>query len=439
MAIKDRNGIYLSVVNYDNIFRHQSHPAILMNDFNIDLEADRLELNNLIYASLDGDSLNNTASCDCGAIVGMDNYNIRCNTCLSLVVPVTEKPLESILWLKVPTGIKAFINLTVWRILSKNLSHSNFNILEYLTNPRYQPAAPLAPDKMRKLERLDIPRGYNHFIENYEPILVALAKASLIGPSASARKRRKIMRFLQENFDRTFSEYLPFPTRLGFIRESSNNRIVSDPKMVPAIDAAHILIGIDNRENAENQPKLPQANKEARMVNALNNFSEYYKSFESEVIFKKPGIMRKLVYGTRPYWGYRSVITSRQKPHRQDGLEMPWSLSVLLFKVHLQNKLIKRGYTPNEMNALIYENTLRYHPDLHNLLNELLEESPTGTIPTLFGRNPTLTRGSIGYNQIDTFKTDPTDNTVSMSPLNLIDKNADFDGKALPSLNSFNC
>lgn len=426
-----RNGIYLRVLNYDTMFRHMSTQAILMNDFNIDLESDRLKLNRLIYASLDGDSLSNTASCDCGEIVGMDNYGVRCNTCLSTVVPITEKPLESKLWLRVPPGIKSFINLTVWRILSKNLTHSNFSILEYLCNPRYQPPGNLAIDKMRKLERLEIPRGYNHFIENYEAILVALFKAGLLGPSASARQRRKIMRFLQENFDRTFSEYMPFPTRLGFIRESANNRITADPKMVAAINAAHILIGIETRESAENQPKLTQAVKEARIVTALQGMDSYYKTFESEIVFKKPGISRKLVYGTKPYFSFRAVITSRQKPHRQDGLELPWSLSTLLFKLHLQNKLLDRNYTPNEMEAMIYENTLRWHPELDRLFKELLAEAPNGTIPTTFGRNPTLTRGSIGYNQIDTIKTDPTDNTISLSPLNLIDKNADYDGDAL--------
>lgn len=429
--MKERNGIYLKVVNYDTMYRHQSHPAILMNEFNIDLEADRLRLNNLIYASLDGDSLNNTAACDCNTITGMDNYGVRCGICLSQVMPITEKPLESMLWIRVPTGIKAFMNLTVWRILSKNLTHSNFNILEYLCNPRYNAPSNLAADKMRKLERLDIPRGYNHFIEHYEGILVGLFKAGLIGPSASARKRRKIMRFLQENQDKTFSEYLPFPTRLGFIKESANNRVTADPKMVAAVNAAHILIGIDNRENAENQPKLAQAVKEARVVSALQNFNEYYRTFESDIIFKKPGIARKLIYGTRPHFGFRAVITSRQKPHRQDALEMPWPVSVLLFKVHLQNKLLTRGYTPNEMQALIYENTLRWHPELERLFDELLAEAPNNTIPTTFGRNPTLTRGSIGYNQIDCIKTDTTDNTISVSPLNLIDKNADFDGDAL--------
>lgn len=429
--MKKRNGVYLRVIGYDTMFSAQSHPAIMMNDFNIDLEADRQRLNGLIYASLDGDSLNNTASCDCGHIHGMDNYGIRCSDCLSLVMPITEKPLETILWIKVPAGISKFINLTVWRILSKNLTHSSFSILEYLCNPRYSPQSQLAADKLKKLERLEIPRGYNHFVENYEAILVALFKAGLIGPSASARRRRKIMRFLQESFDRTFSDYLPFPTRLGFIKENSNNRITADPKMIAAINAAHILIGIDNRESSESQPKLSQASKETRVTNSLNYFDAYYKTFESEIIFKKPGIARKLIYGTRPYWGFRGVIISRQMPHQLNGLELPWSLSVLLFKSHIQNKLLTQSMTPNEMQAMIYENTLRYHPEIDRIFKELLAESPNGTIPTTFGRNPTLARGSIDYDEIDTIKTDPTDNTIGISPLNLIMKNADFDGEVL--------
>lgn len=426
-----KNGTYLKIISYDDIYRRQTHPAIMMNDFDIDIEADRIKLNELIYASLDGDSLSNTAKCDCGEEEGMDKYGMRCNSCLSLVVPVTEKPLESILWLKTPPGIRKFFNVTVWRILAKNLTHSNFSILEYLTNPRYQPPTQLAEDKKRKLDRLEIPIGYNHFVDHYPEIMEALAKAGLVGPSATARKRRKIMRFFQENLDVTFSDYLPFPTRLGFIKENSNNRIQADPKMTAAINSAHILIGIDNRERSESQPKLAHGVKEARVVAAMNGFNEYYKTFESEVIFKKPGIVRKLVYGTRPYFGFRGVITSRQKPHRQDGLELPWSLSVLLFQIHIQNKLITQGYTPNEMKALIYENTLRFHPVINNVLKDLLAEAPGGTIGTFFGRNPTLTRTSVGYNQIDTVKVDPTDNTISISPLNLIDKNADFDGDGI--------
>lgn len=423
--MKPRNGVYLRVVNYDNIFRRLSNRVILMNEFDMDLESERNRLNSLIYASLDGDSLNNTASCDCGAKTGMDKYGLTCSECLSQVMPITEKPLESRLWLRVPAGISRFFNLTIWRILNKNLTHSGFNILEYLCDVRYQPEGRLPAEKQRKLDALEIPRGYNNFVMHYEPIIVALFKANLFGSSASARKRKKIIRFLQANIDNTFSEYMPFPTRLGFIRESSNSRVQVDPKMTTALNAAYILIGIDNREASEGQPSLPHHVKEARMVRAHQSMCEYYRQFEGDVLFRKPGVARKLVYGGRPDWGFRAVITSRQKPHKQNAIELPWSLSVLLFKSHIDNKLLKKNYTPNECRALEYENTLNWHPELDRIFKELLAESPGGTIPTTFGRNPTLTRGSIGFNAIDNIKVDPTDNTISIGPLNLIDKNAD--------------
>lgn len=89
------------------------------------------------------------------------------------------------------------------------------------------------------------------------------------------------------------------------------------------------------------------------------------------------------------------------------------------------------SYTPNELKALLFENTLRYHPHLASLFKELINEAQDQRIPTAFGRNPTLKRGSIGCNGIESIKDDPSDNTVSISPLNLIDKNADFDGDAL--------
>lgn len=104
---------------------------------------------------------------------------------------------------------------------------------------------------------------------------------------------------------------------------------------------------------------------------------------------------------------------------------------MLLFGVHIANKLLKQRFTPNELKALMYENTLRHHPHLEAIFKELIEESPKGRIPTEFGRNPTLRRGSVGFNGIESIKTDPSDNTISISPLNLIDKNADFDGDAL--------
>ncbi len=437
--MKRAKGIYFKIFDYERAYRSLSQEAIHVNDFDISLESERERLNSMIYTSYDGDTLSNVPRCDCGAIKGEDNIGVQCRECRTAVLPITEKPLESILWIKVPDGVPAFFNLTIWRILNKNLTYSGFSLLEYLTNVFYSPQVKEPHDKMRKLERLGIPRGYNNFVNNYEEIITALFKANLF--PGNARRRKQILRFLQENRPVTFSSVLPFPSKMGFITETNNGKVSADHKMAPAIDAIWTIVGIykkakakPTQEYAENYNELgepTQLRKESRCVRAMCKLVEFYREFESETAFKKPGISRKLVYGTRPHWSFRAVITSRQKPHRYDGIDLPWSLSVLLFQHHLGNKLLKQRFTPNEIKALLYENTLRWHPHLASLFKELIEESRDGRIMTTFGRNPTLKRGSVGFNGIEAVKDDPSDNTISISPLNLIDKNADFDGDAL--------
>lgn len=435
--MRNRRGIYFKIFDYEKAYRGLNQEAIHVNEFDISLESERERLNSLIYTSYDGDTLSNVPRCDCGCVTGQDNMGIRCVECRTTVLPVTEKPLESILWIKVPDGVPAFFNLTIWRILNKNLTYSGFSLLEYLTNVFYHPQQKEPADKMRKLERLGIPRGYNHFVENYDEIIQALFKANLF--PGNARRRKKVLQFLQENRHVTFSTVLPFPSKMGFITETNNGKVSADHKMAPAIDAIWTIVGIYQKTNKrlsdgsgmDERGEPTQMRKESRCVRAMCKLVEFYREFESETAFKKPGIARKLVYGNRPHWTYRGVITSRQKPHRYDGIDLPWSLSVLLFGVHIANKLLKQRFTPNELKALMYENTLRHHPHLEAIFKELIEESPKGRIPTEFGRNPTLRRGSVGFNGIESIKTDPSDNTISISPLNLIDKNADFDGDAL--------
>lgn len=103
----------------------------------------------------------------------------------------------------------------------------------------------------------------------------------------------------------------------------------------------------------------------------------------------------------------------------------------MVFKLHLTNKLLRRGMTPNEAMSFLYEHTLKYHPLLDELFKELLSESPYGGFPVLLNRNPSLKRGSIQMMRVTKIKTDPQINTISMSVLALKAPNADFDGDQL--------
>ena len=57
----------------------------------------------------------------------------------------------------------------------------------------------------------------------------------------------------------------------------------------------------------------------------------------------------------------------------------------------------------------------------------------------MLNRNPSLHRGSIQAVRITRIKTDPDDNTLSMSYLIAKSFNADYDGRMLPSQNLHNC
>lgn len=424
-------GVRLYTVDYERVFRHLSTPPIMVNDFDLASASERERLNNLLYSRYDGDTLSNIPKCDCGKTTGAFNLNRRCLSCGTLVEVVTEKPLESLLWMEAPKGIPGFPNLTVWRILSKWMTHSGFNLLEYMTNPYYR--ANVKPtEKIRKFDDLGLPMGLCNFHDHYDEIIETLYKHRFLQTGNKAQ--RELMEYLQSVRDITFTRHLPFPSKLLFITEKSNKNIYSDYTMAPAVEAILTLASMYSGQKSNDQESFEEPDirmKESRCIKTVVQLDSFYKSFESKIAFKKPGIFRKLVFGVRPHWTFRAVISSQHKPHRYDELEIPWSLAVLLFKTHLSNKLLKRNFTPNDIVSLLYENTLKHHLLLESLFNELLEEAPGGSIPTLYLRNPTLRRASMQCLKISKVKTDPSINSVSFSVLCLKGPNADFDGDAM--------
>lgn len=424
IAHAEMNGVYLETVNFEEMFNNLSQAPLIANHFDTKIEEEREKINFHLFTRYKGDTLTNVPSCDCGKLTGERHVGMRhvdgrngpgCNT---LCLPVTEKPLESMLWMETPPGVPAFVNPTVWRILNKALTHNGFSVLEYLTNPYYYPPVK-TPPIIEKVKALNLPMGLSNFYHHYEEIIDALYQNKIIGGRVQVRNRT--YEYLKAVRDRTFTRYLPFPSRLTFITEENNNKVYADHKMISAIDAILTIISIDS-EGEERSLSV----KEARCVKAINKLNEYYRGFEAETASTKEGIFRKLIYGTRPHWTYRAVISSNHGVHKYDSLELPWSLSVLLFKAHLSNKLLRYNFTPNEIIALLYENTLRPHVLLENLFQELIDESPNGRgIPTTLGRNPTLKRGSIERFFIDKIKKDPSINTISLSVLCLRAKNAD--------------
>lgn len=409
--------IYLRLKSHDEVFHSLRRPPVLVNHLDLETAEGRTRLQNLLFTRYEGDSLNVLPSCDCGEVTGNYNLGIVCSNCGTECLSITDLNLESTLWIKAPEGIPKLVNPAAWTMLANALTTSGTNVLEWVCNPQYKPNNPNSPI-LKKVESLNLPRGYNNFINHFDAVMQILFQNKI--PKGTDQDREDLWMFIQENKDRMFSQYLPIPSKVGFVLESNSIISYADTTMTLAIDALKTIASIENSSTP-----LTQRGRESRTLKAITLLAQYYVSFAAKTLAGKPGVFRKHVFGGRPHFTGRAVITSITVAHDYEELHLPWSLSVKLFKVHLTNKLLKRGMSPVELTTFLDSYTLRYHPLLDELFKELIAEAPGKGIPCILHRNPTLARASAQRFFITVVKTDVEDNTISFSALCLVGPNAD--------------
>jgi hypothetical protein len=125
------------------------------------------------------------------------------------------------------------------------------------------------------------------------------------------------------------------------------------------------------------------------------------------------------------------VISSITEPHEYDEIHIPWGIATSVLRIHVLNKLLKRGYDVNRAIEFINVHAQKYNKELDDVFKELIAESPNRGIETISQRNPSLERGSVQLTRITKVKTDPNIPTVSISILIVKGLNADFDGDAI--------
>ena len=435
--------IYLKLINHDNMFNRLSIVPIIANDFDTSTKEGRDNLSRLLYTRYEGDNLSVVPTCDCGHLTGGTNLGRRCDYCGVVCDSVIERPLESNLWLRKLPGVKKFINPAAWTVLSENMKVSSVNVLEWLCNPYM--VVDKEPILIKKLKRNGFNnkecRGLNYFHDHFDEIMEFIFcegyTLSTYHEAANSGfvegKNKEIVQFINENRGSIFSEYLPMPSKAGFIVESNDSGVYADSIIKIAFDALMTVTSIKN-----SLEELPIPRLEARAVKVISNFARFYRSFSEEILSQKSGILRKHVFGIRLHFTARAVITLISTNHNYDDLHIPWNVAVQLFSVHITNKLYRKGFSPREVETHIREHTLRYCPIIDDIFQELIAESPHRGIPCLLQRNPSLARGSAQQLFITKIKTDHdsitkvcTDNTFSLSVLILVGYNADFDGDEL--------
>lgn len=417
-------GVFAELVDFDHLFHTGvSKTPIIVNEFDDLSESDKADLNNLIYTRYSSDLLSNLPSCECGEIIGEHNVGVRCTACNTLVTSSMEQDLEPLVWMRSPNGVEKLINPIVWTMLNNKFTKSGFEIIRWICDTTYK-AAVRVPPVMESVQALNLPRGYNNFVQNFDEIIGLLFSLKEFKPRKA--EEDPIQTLIRMYRHCLFSTYLPLPNRSLLVIEENNLGTYVDPIITGAVDAIRTIASIDS----------PLSNhsirtKENRTIKTIAQLAEFYDGLYRTTLARKEGVYRKHVFGTRSHFSFRAVISSLTNAHDYDEIHIPWGIGISLFRLHLLNKLLRRGFTPNEAMGFLNEHAQKHHPLLEELFSLLIKEARNQRVATVFQRNPSLERGSAQLMYITKVKSDPDVPTVSLSILSVKSYNADFDGDQL--------
>lgn len=422
-------GIYAQLIDYDEEFASLPFEPVVVNDYDTSNPDEKEQLDRHLYTHYQNtDTIEEAAACDCGAITGVYNLDVLCDICNTTVQGTTDKPIHSVLWIRAPDGVPSLFSPAAWMILEPALRVKEFNFLDYLTNTGYR--CDLDQIKSRetrkKIDRLiqrDLPRGFSAFVTHFDEIIDFLFSAGII--DSNKANKGELWEFIQQNKHLFFPKHLPLPSKICFVIESTTSGIYIDKPLGMAMDAVLTMASI----RSSKYPLKP-AVVQNRVAKTIRELAAFYDVYTKKRVAQKPGMIRRHVLGSRLHFTGRGVITSLSDPHDYDEIHIPWGMAAQLFKYHIVNKLLKRGYSANQALEFVYSNVLRYNPVMDEIFQELIAEAPLnqfgkGGVVCSLARNPTLQRGSMQYLRITKVKTDVHVNTISLSVGVLAAPNAD--------------
>lgn len=417
-------------VNYDDIYNRLKSDKILLNHQDILNSESKATLDQLIMKNYSEDNISLIPSCSCGETTGTYYVGEICPTCNTAVTSGVDDDIAFLLWVEKPAGVMPFINTTILQILVDRykITKPSVSLVKYLLLPNL-PIDSQNRKNYHILEKLEfilankgIKRGYNSFIQNFFDIVEILefnfGKAKKI-------EKEEFVAWIRSLGNVIFSDHLPFPNRVVFAIDSNELGDFIDKSLLDPINAMRRLTGID----LYTKPSTVKQNKVAKSLLELSGF---YFNYMHNSFFIKPALIRKHISSSRSHFTLRTVIVSIPGPHTYDEIYLPWSLSCTLFREHILGQLRKRGISYKKaVNHLLFHNKI-FCPIINEIFNEIIACSGDG-VRGMLNRNPSLHRGSIQAVRITRVKTDPDDNTLSMSYLIAKSFNADYDGRMLPS------
>lgn len=426
----------LDLVNLDDLFYRTPGAKVINSENTLEKEYTDKVIKN-IYSNCDGE-LGFVPTCECGYTRGVSKEHLICPMCHTECSTKFADGLEHTAWVGIPEpnpemGKPGFAPVLhpIWYLMLKNFTKignsSKESLIDYILNPLLGSGS-----KTRSLIPDDFPayipgRGWDYFYEHADEILDIL----MYKYPRTADKQDQIQQlaaFRQKYRSMLFTRHLP-------IMHNALHPITNNGNTLNYVDSASNFIteAVFNLTAETFKLKLSAHKSNNRKNKVLWDVYQliigYYKSLENDKLFKKPGLLRKQIFGGRLHWTFRTVVHAQSEPEPLDEIIMPWGIMLNSLKLPIINLLVNRKkLTPSDALHLWVKGATTYQPLIEEVLHEYISEAPGGRIPVLMGRNPTLTYGSELLLYVRKFKTKIDDETIGVNACIVEPLNMDFDG-----------
>lgn len=416
MAIRQK------LLNMDEYFRSVQGNKIIINDLNYFSIDDIEQVNRSLMTVYDSDILSTVPSCDCGKLSGQYLLDKYCSDCGTQCKDVYDK-VQPLMWLKSLENDLPMMNPDYWLML-RTILDKRIDYVRWMSDPKYNPPIEL-PNYIYGVKEILGERSYLNMINRLPLILEYLINHSKFKIGNKQDDLQLLYDMYMYHKHEIFSTYIPIINKKLFVMENTTKGKFINLAVSDVIDVVMMWIKTASEEK--------QSHKKNSITTAvvISKLATLYNTYFDKYLVKKIGAFRKHVYGARSHFTFRSVITSVPGKHRHDGIEVPWAIGVTVFRPHILNKLVKRGYTHKKASSLIFKGVKKYIPVLDEILQELIAEAPGGKLVVIAQRNPSLLSGSAQYVHISKFTTDPEIKTVAISALIIKSMNGDYDGDEL--------
>ena len=406
--------------NMDAYFRFTEGDKLIINDLSYIDSKDMDFIHTKLTTVYDNATISTIPTCDCGALKSKYLLGVECQEC-STVCTDPRDSKQPYLWFGKLQDNLPFINPAFWNSLI-TVMPGKLDGLRWLSDPTYNPPVNI-PNYLLLINKdiMDNTRSYATMLERLPQILDYLVVSPDVTSKSGKSDIVKLRHYYAKYQRDILSTYLPLPNKKQFVIENTTKGKYTNLVLGDAIDIVTNWL----RNSTADTPAKKQGIATATLIHRL---VKMYNKQYGDFLVSKQGSFRKHVYGGRSHFTFRTVISAETGKHRINEIVPPWVVLVTVFRPHVLNKLIRRGYSYMDADRLLTRSISVYSPIIDEIQQELISESPYEQgIPCILNRNPSLHQSSALLMYIPRFNIDPKTLVTTLSPLVAKMPNADFD------------